>query len=210
MTEFPFQKVAGWLKTRLRHKCFFLNFVGFFRIPILCNICEWLFLVLAKIGLVLRAANLSMFFIIVCKSVFEVLVCSFQLILHWWTPNQRTNVDNTMQLIMEVYFDIQTSASGDTRTLSVWITSFTRCIRAWQRKNCSKSCSESVVFSVYIIRKQWSCSLFILLFKSRLWNIQKRGEPVVFSVYIIRKRWSYSLFILLFKSRLWNIQKRGQ
>ena len=34
------------------------------------------------LGLVWRAANLSVLFIIDCKSVFEVFRCSFQLILH--------------------------------------------------------------------------------------------------------------------------------
>ena len=42
------------------------------------------------------------------KSVFNVLECSFQLILRLWAPNQRTNVDNAMQVITEVYLDIQT------------------------------------------------------------------------------------------------------
>ena len=110
-----------------------MNFARLFRIPILYNICEWLFLVLARIDLVWCAANLSMFFINVCKSVFEVLGCSFQLILHWWAPNQRTNVGNAMQVITEVYFDTQTSARGNTGILPVWLTSFKRCIRACKR-----------------------------------------------------------------------------
>ena len=48
------------------------------------------------------------------KSVFNVLECSFQMILHWWAPNQRTNADNAMQVIREVYLDIQTPTKGNT------------------------------------------------------------------------------------------------
>ena len=61
---------------------FSVNFARFFRTLILHNICERLFLILVRIGLVQRAANISMFFIIDCMSVFQVLRCSFQLILH--------------------------------------------------------------------------------------------------------------------------------
>ena len=57
-----------------------------------CITCERLLLVLVRIGLVWRAANLLIFWIIVCKSVFQILKYSFQLILHWCTPNQRTNL----------------------------------------------------------------------------------------------------------------------
>ena len=110
--------------------CWSLFFTEFYWTPILYNICEWLFLVLARIGLVWRATNLSMFFIIVCKSVPEVLGRSFQLILQWWAPNQGTNVVNAMLAITEVYFDTQTFARGNTGILSVWLTSFKRCIRA--------------------------------------------------------------------------------
>ena len=74
-----FHKVAGRLEKRLQ--CTGSeHLLWFFRTPILYN--ERLLLVLVRIGLVWRAANLSMFFIIVCKSVFEVLGYSFQLILH--------------------------------------------------------------------------------------------------------------------------------
>ena len=45
-----------------------VNFVRFFRTPILYNICERLLLVLVRIGLVCRATNLSIFYIIDCKS----------------------------------------------------------------------------------------------------------------------------------------------
>ena len=64
-----FHKVAGWLEKRLQ-QCFSENFARFFRTPILYNICERLLLLLVRIGLVWRAANLSMFHIIVFKSVF--------------------------------------------------------------------------------------------------------------------------------------------
>ena len=81
MPESLFHKVAGRLEKRFQHMCFFVISARFFRTPILYDICEWLFLVLAGIGLVSGPANLSMFFIIVCKSIFEVLGCNFQLIL---------------------------------------------------------------------------------------------------------------------------------
>ena len=45
-----------------------VNFARFFRTPILYNICERLLLVLVRISLVWRAANLSIFYIIDCKS----------------------------------------------------------------------------------------------------------------------------------------------
>ena len=77
-----FHKVAGRLEKRIQHKCFSLNFERFFRTPILYNIFDQLLLVLVRIGLAWRAVNLSMFCIIVCKSVFDVLGCSFQLLLH--------------------------------------------------------------------------------------------------------------------------------
>ena len=109
-----FHKVAGRLEKRLQHRCFSVNFARFFRAPLLYNICERLLLVLVRISLVWRAANLPMFCIVVCNSVFEVLRCSFPLILHWWAPNQRTNVDNAMQVITEVYLDIQIPARGNT------------------------------------------------------------------------------------------------
>ena len=57
-----------------------MNFARFFRTPIY-DICERLLLVLVRIGLAWGAANLSVFRIIDCKSLFEVLRCSFQLIL---------------------------------------------------------------------------------------------------------------------------------
>ena len=110
-----FYKVACRLEKRLQH-VFPCNFARFFRTPILNNICERLLLVLVRTGLVWRAANLLMFCIIVCKSVFEVLRRSFQLILHWWALNQRTNVDNIIQVIKEVYLDIQTPARGNIGT----------------------------------------------------------------------------------------------
>ena len=117
-----FSRVAGQrpvtsLKKRLWHRCFLVNIAKFIRTPFLKEHLWWmllLLLVLVRIGLVWRAANLSMFCIIVCKSVFEVLRCSFQLILHWWAPNQHTNVDSAMQVTMEVYLDIQTPARGNT------------------------------------------------------------------------------------------------
>ena len=102
--------VAGWLEKRLQQRGLSMNFARFFTIPILYNICEQLLLVLVRIGYLCPAANLLMFCIIACKSVFEVLWCSFQLILNWWAANQRTNVDNAMQVITEVYLDTQTPA----------------------------------------------------------------------------------------------------
>ena len=108
-----FHKVAGRLGKRLQHRCFSVNFARFFVTLNLYNICERLLLVLVRIGLVGRAENLSMFCIIVCKSVFELLRSSFQLILHWWGTSQLTNVDNAMQMITEVYLDIQTAARGN-------------------------------------------------------------------------------------------------
>ena len=109
-----FHKVTAQLEKRLQQRCFSVNFVRFFRTPILYNICKQLLLVLVRIGFAWYAAKLSMFCIIVCKSVFEVLRCSFQLILHWWAPNQHTKVHNTMQVITEVYLDIWTPARGST------------------------------------------------------------------------------------------------
>ena len=109
-----FHKVADRLEKRLQQKCFSVNITRFFRTPILYNICEQLLLVLVRIGLVWSAANLSMFCIIVYKSVFEVSRCSFQLILHWCAPNQHTNVDNAIQVITKVYLDIQTPARENT------------------------------------------------------------------------------------------------
>ena len=119
MPESLFHKVAGWLETRLQHRRFSLNFARFLE-HLFCityrNGCFWYL----RIGLA-------------CKSVFEVFGCNFQLILNWWAPNQRTNVGNVMQVITEVYFDIQTSARGNTGITSVWLTSFKRCIRAWDK-----------------------------------------------------------------------------
>ena len=43
----------------------------------------------------------------------------------------------------------------------------------------SKSSLEVEVLSFYIIRKHRSCSLFILLFKARLWHIQITGRTVI-------------------------------
>ena len=50
--ESLFHKVAGQSEKRLQYRCFSVNFARFFRRPILYNICEWLFLVLVRIGLV--------------------------------------------------------------------------------------------------------------------------------------------------------------
>ena len=36
------------------------------------------------------------------------LRCCLQLILHWWTPNQRIKVDHATQMITEIYLDVQT------------------------------------------------------------------------------------------------------
>ena len=59
----------------------FRNFAIFLQ-HLFCITCKRLLLVLVRIGLVWRAPYLSMFPIIDCKSVFKVLRCSFQLILH--------------------------------------------------------------------------------------------------------------------------------
>ena len=62
------------------------------------------------------------------------LGCSFQLILHWWTPNH--NVFKLMtqhaQMITEAYLDVQTAVRGNFWTYSVWPTSLKCCIRAWR------------------------------------------------------------------------------
>ena len=79
-----FHKVNDRLEKRPQHRCFPKNFARHFKVPILYNTCERVLLVLMRIGLVWGAADFSMFCIIVWKSVFEVLRCSFQMILLWW------------------------------------------------------------------------------------------------------------------------------
>ena len=61
------------LKISLQTQVFFsMNFARLVRTPILYSICEQLLLVLVRIGLAYRAANLSVFSIIDFKSVFKV------------------------------------------------------------------------------------------------------------------------------------------
>ena len=71
--ECLFNKVEGLRSTTLLKRdsstsASFVNFVRFFRTPVLYNICERLLLALVRIGLVWRAANLSIFFMMDCKS----------------------------------------------------------------------------------------------------------------------------------------------
>ena len=82
-----YHNVAGWLE-----KSVLPWILRDFLEHLFCVTCERLLLVLVRIGLVWRAANLLIFWIIVYKSVFQILGYSFQLILHWCTPNQRTNL----------------------------------------------------------------------------------------------------------------------
>ena len=51
---------------------------------------------------------------IYCKSVFKVLSRSTEM----QHDEQLTKVDNTTQMITEIYFDIQTAARGNTGTKS--------------------------------------------------------------------------------------------
>ena len=81
---------------------------------IFCIKYERLLLVLVSISLFWSAANLTIFCIIDSKSVPEILRYSFQLILHWWTPNQYTKFDNTTQVIAAVYLYIQKPARRNT------------------------------------------------------------------------------------------------
>ena len=89
-----FHKVGGWLEKRLQRRCFSMNLVRFFRMPILYNM--WT----AASGISENSLS-SIFCTIVCKSVFELLRVSFQLILQWCSSNQCTNVDNAMQEIIK-------------------------------------------------------------------------------------------------------------
>ena len=63
------------------------------------------------------AANLLVFCKIDCKSVFKVLSLSNEMhdemILDWWTPNERIKVDDATQMITEVYLDVQTAVRGN-------------------------------------------------------------------------------------------------
>ena len=68
MQECLFDKVEGLRPTTLLKRdsstsVSSVNFVRFFRTPILYNICKRLLLVLVRIGLIWRAANLSIFYI---------------------------------------------------------------------------------------------------------------------------------------------------
>ena len=143
MLECLFNKVEGLRPTSLLKRDSItsvssVNFARFFRTPILYNIRERLLLVLVRIGFDWQFNRYFTSFKLIdilhhllqVKSVFNVLECNFQLILHWWAPNQRSNIYNAMQVIMEVYLDIQTAARGNTGIKSVWLTSLKRCIRA--------------------------------------------------------------------------------
>ena len=127
MLEFLFNKVEGLRPTSLLKRDSItsvssVNFARFFRTPILYNIRERLLLVLVRIGFDWQFNRYFTSFKLIdilhhllqVKSVFNVLECNFQLILHWWAPNQHTNVDNAMQVMKEVYLDIRTPTRANT------------------------------------------------------------------------------------------------
>ena len=78
------------------------------------NSCDQLLLVLVRIGVFWPAAKLLMFPKIYCKSVYKVLSRSTEM----QHDEHLTKVDNTTQMITEIYFDIQTAARGNTGTKS--------------------------------------------------------------------------------------------
>ena len=127
MLEFLFNKVEGLRPTSLLKRDSItsvssVNFARFFRTPILYNIRERLLLVLVRIGFDWQFNRYFTSFKLIdilhhllqVKSVFNVMECNFQLILHWWAPNQCTNVDNAMQVMKEVYLDIRTPTRANT------------------------------------------------------------------------------------------------
>ena len=72
-TGVSFNKVEGLRPTTLLKRdsstrVSSVNFARFFGTPVLYNICDRMLLVLVRIGLVWLAANLSIFYIIDCKS----------------------------------------------------------------------------------------------------------------------------------------------
>ena len=67
-----------------------------------------------RIGVFWPAAKLLMFPKIYCKSVFKVLSRSTEM----QHDEHLTKVDNTTQMITEIYFDIQTAARENTGTKS--------------------------------------------------------------------------------------------
>ena len=120
-TGVSFYKVEGLRPTTLLKRdsstrVSSVNFARFFGTPVLYNICDRMLLVLVRIGLVWLAANLSIFYIIDCKS--SQYLTYWNAVFNWFyfdeQPNQRTNVDNAIQVITEMYLDIQTSARGNT------------------------------------------------------------------------------------------------
>ena len=105
MLECVFNKVEGLMHTPLLKRdsstgVFSVNFARFFRTHILYNMWTTASRISEN-----RPCLASWEFIFVLHhyfaSVFKLLRCSFQLILHWWAPIQRTKVDNAMQMITE-------------------------------------------------------------------------------------------------------------
>ena len=144
-----------------------MNFARFFRTPISYNICERLFLVLVRIGLVWQAANLSIFCVIDCKS--SQYLTYWNAVFNWFYTNAR-------QVITEVCLDIQTPARGNTGIYSVWLISFKRCIRAWYSSDFSAFVI-AILYTVTEVKDQNSfyeiCSLGLCIFNWKQLNILK-------------------------------------
>ena len=90
------------------------------------------------------------------KLVFEVLRCSFQLILHWWAHNQRTNFHN----VYESWYPDTCNTYK-----SVRLTSFKRCIR-----DCICNLDNTKKLYKSMILKEIFLKLFAI-YKPRHWNL---------------------------------------
>ena len=99
-------------KKRLQHRCFPVKFARFFRTPILYmityaiqNSCTKTFT--AKFMWTTASGISENRQIYWCFAEFYISQ------LHWWTRNQRINVDDATHIITELYIDVQTAVRGN-------------------------------------------------------------------------------------------------
>ena len=138
------------IKKRLQLRCFPENFGRFFRALFLCMIIyiqstcsKNLVKFTAKVTWTATSTiSENRPCLVGCKFIYVLknwLLLSIQgiepfhwvWVLHWWTPNQRIEVDDATQMITEVYLDVQVAVRKNFWIQTVWLTSLKCCIRAW-------------------------------------------------------------------------------
>ena len=101
---------------------------------------------------------------------------SFQLILYWWTPNQRIKVDDATQMITEVYLDVQAVVSENYWTWPVLLTSLN-------------------TVSALVVDQSWPRDIHIFPLKCSLYNTLSIDQVSPSELYFTRYSRNYVLKI---------------